>query len=254
MTHPKDHVHHETAAHGAPRAKRGHETTASPVVQRLTDDDQSLLVSYPVHTAAEIKSYVRPARGLDKIAASTTAFLRANPDVAKALKLDADALDAEVAEAAKLDRPTTVAYQLYRRGYENAMERRSDVTRAVLKVNRPLRAERRRRGARARHRRHLGVGERHARPRRRRAPARRAAPAGPDDVSARKVFQTLTSRSDALGSNPQRVTSGCRRTDARTQRAAPAVDVVNQRSDAPAARARVSRRRLHAADAINLEP
>jgi hypothetical protein len=136
MTHPKKHDHHETAAHATPRARRGHETTASPVVQRLTDDDQTLLVSYPVHTAAEIKSYVRPARGLDKIAASATAFLRANPDVAKALKLDPDALDGEVAEAAKLDRPTAVAYQLYRRGYENAMELRSDVTRAVLKVNR----------------------------------------------------------------------------------------------------------------------
>lgn len=107
-----------------------------PTPKRLSDDDQKLLLSYPVHTVAEIRAYLKPAEGLDRIVPHVARFLGAHPEIAAALKVDEAKLSAETDEASRLDAPTAAAFGLYRRGYENSMELRSDVTRAIYKVNR----------------------------------------------------------------------------------------------------------------------
>jgi hypothetical protein len=104
--------------------------------KRLTDDDQTLLLNHPLHSPAEIKSYVKPAEGMDRITPTFVAFLQAHPEIATALKIDPAAVQSELDDAAQLDGPTARAFNLYRRGYENAMEKRSDVVRAIYKVNR----------------------------------------------------------------------------------------------------------------------
>jgi hypothetical protein len=115
------------------KKSKGTTTTDS---KRLSDDDQTLLLNQPLHSAADIKSYVRPAEGMDRIAPAFVAFLQAHPEIASALKIDPADVQSELADATQLDGPTSRAFNLYRRGYENAMEKRSDVVRAIYKVNR----------------------------------------------------------------------------------------------------------------------
>jgi hypothetical protein len=116
--------------------KKVHAASAVTKPQKLSDADQVLLISYPVHAPAEVKSYVKPAEGLDRVGPIAAKFLEDNPAIATALKLDPALLRQELADATALDGPTATAYALYRRGYENAMEKRSDVTRAIFKLNR----------------------------------------------------------------------------------------------------------------------
>jgi len=103
---------------------------------KLSDANQTELLKLPLHTSKEIQSYLKPGEGFERVAPIALALLASHPEIAAALKLDAAALTAEHARGLSLAELAAIAQNLERRADESRLEAESDVSRALLKVNR----------------------------------------------------------------------------------------------------------------------
>ena len=104
--------------------------------RRLTDAEQDQLLALHLHNPEEIKSYLKPPEGIDRVGPTVVAYLQANPAVAAALKLNVPHLQDLLTQRTQLTGLEALALGLYRRARETRMEGDSDLYRAMLKVNR----------------------------------------------------------------------------------------------------------------------
>lgn len=106
------------------------------VARALTAEEQKELVGLHRQSAAEIAALARPGEGFERVAPDALAALGRHPSLAKVMELDPAKLEASFEEGRHLATLEAVAYDLYRRAFENRLEHESEVYRALLKANR----------------------------------------------------------------------------------------------------------------------
>jgi hypothetical protein len=102
----------------------------------LSEAEQTTLLKLPLHSTAEIRTYARPAEGMERVAGAVLARLSRHAALAESLHIDAARLNAQVNEATALADLERRAEALRRRAFENRLANESDVYRALLKLNR----------------------------------------------------------------------------------------------------------------------
>lgn len=107
-----------------------------PAPRALTASEQKELTALHRHSAAEIAAMARPGEGFERVAPEALAALARHADLARILQLDPAELQAGYEAGRHLADLESVAYDLYRRAYENRMQHESEVYRALLKANR----------------------------------------------------------------------------------------------------------------------
>lgn len=102
----------------------------------LTAEEQQELIALHRHSAAEILAMAKPGEGFERVAPVALGALARRAALAKVLELDPAELEASYQEGRHLADLESVAYDLYRRAYENRLEHESQVYRALLEANR----------------------------------------------------------------------------------------------------------------------
>lgn len=108
----------------------------APKPRTLTGEQQHELADLHRLSAAEVASLARPGEGFERVVPGALAALEHRPRFAAVLALDPKALAADFQQAEHLGALAEIAYDLYRRAFENKMALESEVYRALLKANR----------------------------------------------------------------------------------------------------------------------